>query len=705
MSIYMVVSKIGYKTKEKAMANIYYKENKITSQNIDDFKNFIAQTAQQNKENPKQASRISGVELSEDVALKDFFSKDMSDEYKQETEIILARSLSDKCSPEHRQQLLEMINTNPQFVGRVFSIAGNSYNSSYSYLMDGLGERTIGENLKLYDGLLKSGYSASLGWYMEGQHQPIKHLTPEQKQIISGWSNLDKHASDKTDLASAYMRDLLERGILLNCDNLPEEVRKQVNQYALASNDKEKGWKNLDSRFMDKEFLKELLNKREIDRPQGEIPQYYTNIRDALIRAAEKAPKYDASNYGKEMTLSKRMQSVIADIKGQSYNVVEKNRASVLFEAFVTAAQKDITAGRAAELDATALEEVLCRDKDNYYIRKIPTEVIQREKLNLTSQQREILGVSQVNKMADYSAASFAEQAATSKTLNRAEKDKVSSALNEMISNKALKLQSAKQKQEEKNQDDSKLGELSIESNKAASALKTIQEMQQLYTRILSSLKDGKPNTQEKDIINLKQAEKVISDVLAGKSAQMAYPEQKSLPLLFGRKEEEQRRKRLDRAIRDFNEGLKNVNANREELKQYSGNVLSKETLETASLKRKEAGKMVRQMLEQMDHKWQLQDIDIKSSEYMLKRMKEAKNKILERKQQIQDLAKENMSTDGEKIEDVSHLQGEEKHKARAANKAKGKDKLAEKEKISKEGKESLTTIRAKKLEDIKYNR
>ena len=688
------------------MANIYYKENKITSQNIDDFKNFIAQTAQQNKENPKQASRISAVELSEDVALKDFFSKDMSDEYKQETEIILARSLSDKCSPEHRQQLLEMINTNPQFVGRVFSIAGNSYNSSYSYLMDGLSERTVGENLKLYDGLLKNGYNDF--WHIEGKPQPIKHLTPQQKQIISGWSNLDKHASDKTDLASAYMRDLLEQGILLNCDNLPEEVRKQVNQYALASNDKEKGWKNLDSRFMDKEFLKELLNKREIDRPQGEIPQYYTNIRDALIRAAEKAPKYDASNYGKEMTLSKRMQSVIADIKGQSYNVVEKNRASVLFDAFVTAAQKDITAGRAAELDATALEEVLCRDKDNYYLRKIPAEVIQRENLDLSSQQREILGVSQVNKMADYNAVSFAEQAATSKTLNRAEKDKVLSALNEMISNKALKLQSDKQKQEEKNQDDSKLRELSIESNKATSALKTIQEIQQLHSRILSFLKDGKPNTQEKDIVDMKQVEKVISDVLAGKSAQMAYPEQKSLPLLFGRKEEEQRRKQLDRAIRDFNEGLKNVNANREELKQYSGSILSSETLEKAALKEQETKQKNNQISKQISLKWKNQDIDeykIKPAEDMLNRMQNAKGKILQRKQQIQDLAKENMSTDGEKLEDVSHLQGEEKHKARAANKAKGKDKLAEKERISKEGKESLTSIRAKKLEEIKYNR
>ena len=218
-------------------------------------------------------------------------------------------------------------------------------------------------------------------------------------------------------------------------------------------------------------------------------------------------------------------------------------------------------------------------------------------------------------------------------------------------------------------------------------------------------MKDGKPNTQEKDIVDMKQVEIVISDVLAGKSVEMAYPEQKSLPLLFGRKEEQQRREQLEGAIHNFNEGLKDVKANSEDLKQYSGSVLNKETLETASLKRKEAGEMARQMFEESYHKWQLQDIDIKSSEYMLKRMKEAKNKILERKQQIQDLAKENMSTDGEKLEDVSHLQGEEKHKARAANKAKGKDKLAEKEKISKEGKESLTAIRAKKLEDIKYNR
>ncbi len=702
------------------MANIYYKENKITSQNIDDFKNFIAQTAQQNKENPKLASRISGVELSEGVALKDFFSKDMSDEYKKETEITLARALSDKCSPEHRQQLLEMINTNPQFVGRVFSIAGNAHNSNYSYLMDGLRERTIGENLKLYDGLLKSDYKDF--WHMEGKPQPIKHLTPEQKQIISGWSNLDKRASDKADLASVYIRDLLESGILLNCDNLPPVVRKQVNEYALEANWQKYSWSNLDSQFMDKEFLTKLFKKMDIETPRNIIspeaknqkeknaeinPTYYTNVRDALLREAENSQKYDASNYGKEMTLNKRYLSVVKEIKGQSYNV-EKNRASVLFDVFRKTAQQDIIAGRAAELDALALNVVLIADKDNYYIRKIPAEVIQREKLDITSRQREILGVSQVNKMADYNAASFAEQAAASKTLNRAEKDKVSSALDEMISIGTSKLQSDKQKLEERSIDFNKLHELANEYNEVFAAKQTIQEIQQLYSRILSFLKDGKPNTQEKDIVDMKQVEKVVSDVLAGKSAQMTFPEQKSLPLLFGRKEEEQRRQQLDRAIRDFNEGLKNVNANREELKQYSGSILSSETLEKAALKEQETKQKNNQISKQISLKWKNQDIDeykIKPAEDILNRMEEAKGKILQRKQQIQDLAKENMSTDGEKLEDVSQLQGEEKHKARASNKAKGKDKLAEKERISKDGKESLTAIRAKKLEDIKYNR
>ena len=682
--------------KEKAMATVYYKENKITSANIDDFKNFIAQIAKQNKENPNQASRISAVELSENIELKEFFSQDMSKEDKQETEITLARALAAKCTSKHRQQLLEMINTNPQFVSRVFSIAGNGLNTTYQYLIKGLKERTIGENLKFYDSMLKSDNKGF--WYMDGQPQPIKHLTPKQKQIISGWSNLDNHASDKADLASAYMRDLLEKGVLLNCDNLPTEIRKQVNQYALNSSREIYSWQNLESRFMDKEFLGKLLKKGSIS---NKTEKYYASVRDAILREAEKAPKFNASNYGKEIPLSTRVQTIIEEINGAE-------NSAVVFDAYIQAAQKDITEGRAAELDASALKAVLSQDKNNYYIRKIPSEVIQRAKIDITSQQRKILDVSQVNKMADYTAASFAEQVATSKTLNRAEKDQVAQTLDKIITEKASKLQADKQKLEEKNLDYNKYYELTNEYRKAAAARETIQGLQQLYDQILSSLKDGKPNSQEKNIVDMKQVESIISNILAGKSGQMAYPEQKGLPLLFGRKEEQQRREQLGEAIHNFNESLKKVKANSEELKQYSGSILSKETLEQASSKEQEITQNMKQMTQQINHKWQDQKIDeneIKQAENDLGKMQEVKGKILKRKHQIQELAKENMSIGDEKLEDVSHLKGEEKHKARAANKAKGKDKLAEKENIAKSGKDALSAARTKKLEDLKYQR
>ena len=232
--------------------------------------------------------------------------------------------------------------------------------------------------------------------------------------------------------------------------------------------------------------------------------------------------------------------------------------------------------------------------------------------------------------------------------------------------------------------------------------------MQQSYGKILSHLKEGKANEQEKEIIDSQQVEKLITSVLEGKSEQMAYPKQKGLPLLFGRKEEQQRRQYLNHSIDEFNQSLKNVKANSEELRQYSGSLLSKETLELASHKEQKTKQTKEQMTQQINSKWQYSNIDeytLRNTENDLQKMQEAKGKILKRKQQIQDLAKENMSVEGEALEDVSHLSGEDKHKVRAANKAKGKDKLAEKENIAKSGKDALSAARTKKLEDIKNQR
>lgn len=699
---------------------IYFANDKITSENLEAFKEFVLQNSRKNKEFPEQKTSISpSFIISEDINLKDFFPQTMSEEYKREMYDVLSRNISENCTPKQRDELLAMMDTRPDFVAKVINYAGNKTHSQYDLLIQGLKERPIVENLKLYDSMLKSGYTDF--WHFTGQPEPVKHLTQGQKKIIADWEFMKEESQDRRSMAATYINDLLETGILLNCDNLSPGLRKQVNKHALSANWQKYSWPNLESRFMDKEFLTELFQKTDVEIPRditspnaktqkeknAEIlPKHYTNVRDALLREAENAPKYD--NYGKRLNLNKRFLSLIGDIKGQSYDI-EKNKASVLFYVYRDTAQKDITAGRAEELDAKALNVVLVADKDNYYIRKIPAEVIEREKIELNSQQREILGVSKLNDKKDYEAIYFAEHAATSKTLNREEKDKVANDLDKMIADQTSKLQSEKQQLEEKRRDEQKLRELSQEYTKAFAAKKTIQNLQQLYGNILSGLKNGKPNDQEKEVIDKKQIEKVISDVLEGKSVQVAFPEQKSLPLLFGRAEEKQRRNDLDRSIGSFNQFLQNVKANREELKQYSGSLLNEETLEKALQKEKEAKQTSEQTAQQTNLKWQGLDIDdrhVKQSEDRLKKMQGAKDKILQRKQQIKDLAKENMSVESkETLEDVSRLSGEQKHHARAENKTKGKDKLAEKVSISQTGKDALYTTRAQKLREITKQR
>lgn len=693
----------------------------VTTENIEDFKSFIFEIFQQNKAKSLPTKIVSpSFDVSENVTLNDFFSKDMTEDQKQAMYDVLTRHISENCTIKQRNELFEMMDVRPEFVAKVLNYAGNRHHSQYQLLIKGLQERPIIENIKLYDVLLKSGYRDF--WHFDGRPQPVKHLTPEQKQIISGWKNLNGISHDKENVASAYIRELLETGILLNCDNLPPALRKQVNDYSLSSNWEKYSWKNLDSQFMDKEFLTKLFNKMDIEHPKNItsptaktqteknaeiLPQYYTSVRDALLREVENTPKYDSSNYGREMSLNKKFQSIYQEIKGKLY-IAGKNTDSVLFDVYRQTAQKDIIAGRAAELDAEALNAVLAVDKDNYYLRKIPSEVIKKAGINISNNQRDVYGISELDKMSEYNMAMFADNVATSKTLNRAEKDKVSKKLDTKIEDKTIQLTSEKKLFEERKQDINKLEELSEEYRKVYAAQKTIQDLQQSYGKILSHLKEGKANEQEKEIIDSQQGEKLIASVLEGGSEQMAYPKQKGLPLLFGRKEEQQRRQYLNHSIDEFNQSLKNVKANSEELRQYSGSLLSKETLEQASDKEQETKQTKEQMTQQINRKWQHSNIDeytLRNTENDLQKMQEAKGKILKRKQQIQDLAKENMSVEGEALEDVSHLSGEDKHKVRAANKAKGKDKLAEKENIAKSGKDALSAARTKKLEDIKNQR
>lgn len=247
------------------------------------------------------------------------------------------------------------------------------------------------------------------------------------------------------------------------------------------------------------------------------------------MKEIEKAPKYDESNYGKQITQNKRFGMVINELMGENYKIKPN---SILFDIYIQTAQIDIINGQANDLPDQAILLVLLTDKNNYYIRKIPEDLLSKKNIKIPSKAKQIRKISQLQKMSPQEIIDFANEVSDSKILNRAEKDKVVTALDKAIEN------------------------------------------------------------------------------------QMSQPD-------------------------------------------------------TA----------------------------------LLNRMLEAKNAIIQRKQQMQNLAKENLSIDDEKLEDANLLSDEEKHKARTLNAVKNKDKLAEKEKLAQSRKNALSVARAKKLENLKYQR
>ena len=660
---------------------VQYHSDTINSENIDDFLNFV--------EKLPRGTTVSGINISDDVNLEEFFNpKYMSRENREMMEISLGYSLASKCSAKHFEELFNMTDAHPLLFTTTMERASHYSGSLYQRMSDELDKRPI--NLTLYDSTIKNHELFSNCMHgVLGNKEEIKHLSENQVVAVS---NIFKNYANNSFYA---IKDkLLNSEVLLNCDNLPEEVRKEVNNYAINN-----GYYKLDSQFMDKTFFNKLFkaNKTPISKKESspEYRKFYLSVRDKLIGDAEKV-SFDP--YNGKRPISQCLKNQIKEITG--LDGFEKiNKDSVFYDAYVHAAQKDIREGNADKLDKDAIEAALSQDKDNYYIRKIPASKLRETNINYNSEQSQFVGAARLEKgeMDKESIISFSKDIEHSKTLTSEEKDKISKALDKKIEEMKPWLQEKKKSFESQQ----KYSELKENQTKSLSATKAIEEIQQIYGKILSSTKNNTPNKQENKVIDIQQVEKVISDVLEGKPVKLDYPQQKSLPL-FGRKKEKQRREKLNRYINDFNQCLNNIKVNSEELKQYSGNILNTETLTKASQKETETRETAQQFYAQESSTWLpgLSKDDIQKDEKFIADLEQSRDKIHKRINDIKNLAKENISVKGEKIEDVSHLSGEEKRNARAANKAKGVDKLAEKEKISKENKGNLFALRAKQLKD-----
>ena len=695
---------------------IYYKnqqgklEETVTSENFADFKNFIKETLEQNKINSKFHDDIEPMKIADDVNLKDFFDKDMTPEYKKYMEHFLVRSLSRYCSKTNCRQLLNMSDSNTQFVYNVFQYAGSGYISSYDVLINGLEERPKLDNLKLYDYACQT--NNIFGRFL-GTNEPVKHLNRTQLEILSRWEK-----PDFSSMIITFNQNLIESGILLNCNNLPVEWRKRVNKEAIASRKPGSTWTNLESKFMDKDFLKNIFKDDRISRLRpplpsskaktqkeknvGILPPYFQKLRQALTTAAQNMPKYDSYHYGKELTLNQRYQNLLKEIMGSNYDVENKPQ-SFLYEVYLETAQKDIMDGHAQDLSKSALENVLKEDTRNYYIRKIPSKVLAEKNINLDYIKSTFGELQNIEKLEDYQLSTLVNKSI--KTLNSEEKDNLAHALSNKIKQKEQEFQHLNETLKEKQKEEEKLKDLSQDVFAAGICAETIRKTQNLYNEIKRNFKDGKPNNQEAETLSEDKIENLITQALQGKNVSIDVPTQKSLPLLFGRKEEQTRRENLSASISQMNEFLSHLSTEKNKyLQDYVGEILNPQTLDKARAQEKEKNNIYKINQNAFYSIWNKQEVEqkLQRTTNQLHTIEQAKDKIIKRKEAIKQLAKDNVSTDkGEKLQDVSKLTGEEKHKARAANKKRGTDKLAEKAKAAKE--QDLKLLRAKKLQEIEH--
>ena len=114
---------------------------------------------------------------------------------------------------------------------------------------------------------------------------------------------------------------------------------------------------------------------------------------------------------------------------------------------------------------------------------------------------------------------------------------------------------------------------------------KAIFSLQDGYDSIKRYMKEGKDAEQ---ILSKEAVEKVIAERLEGKNSILQMPQEGSLPIMFGRKEEKERREKLANKITEFNQRMDSVVPYLK--KEYAGEILSPDAYNQA-LKKTETTK------------------------------------------------------------------------------------------------------------------
>ncbi len=566
--------------------------NEVTAENIEYYKKWL-----QTDKNPD----VSHLFNSNDVSLADLaVSPYLDDKQTAAAAMMVCRDVASNPEKNRLNEYIDLAKKNRPVVAESWMSMVNW--RAFEDVLHTMNKRPAAENLAF---MLAS---------MEARIPNVDHYTgkPDDFSKISGENK--KYAEELLNLAApvylkgrydgsdpktsiSYMcvKGLIQNGSMINLKTSNEN--REVISKAIMNNEYRYVLKNLEAlkpEYLNEEMLKRLATKyapaqqykdtknakTQAEKNVNILPKGYHNFKKAVLNLINKQDKYDRTNYGEERGLNERYLEVCKKIdvsEGIARN--PKCMAGLYLET----ARKDIEEGRVARLDKTALSDVLKHD-DGKYLAMLPQEFVQNNKdlieSSLPKNAKISLAEQNVAGAYNFSIASLGRRNRTTK-----ENKKILENLEaeqKKIGPKIDYLQKDKEEIEQLQQTaTAKYNIFAAEENNA----KAIFSLQDGYDSIKRYMKEGKDAEQ---ILSKEAVEKVIAERLEGKNSILQMPQEGSLPIMFGRKDEKERRERLANKITEFNQRMDSVVPYLK--KEYAGEILSPDAYNQA-LKKTETTK------------------------------------------------------------------------------------------------------------------
>lgn len=567
----------------------------VTAENIEDYKKWI-----QTDKNPD----VSHLVNSKDISLTDLaVSPYLDAKQAVAAAMMVYRDVARNPEDDRLNEYIDLAKKNRQIVAKSWRAMGNSVGGrAFDNVLDMMNKRPAAENLAFVLASIEAGIS-NVDYY-SGKTDDFSKISGENKKYAEELLNLAApvylegryDGSDpKTSISSMCVKGLIQNGSMINLKTSNEN--REVISKAIINNEYRYVLKNLEAlkpEYLNEEMLKRLATKyapaqqykdtkgaqTQAEKNVNILPKGYHKFKKAVLNLINKQDKYDRSRYGEERGLNERYLEVCKKIdvsEGIARN--PKCMAGLYLET----ARKDIEEGRAERLDKAALADVLKHD-DGKYLAMLPQEFAQKNKSlieqSLPEKVKIRLAEQNVAGAYNFSIASLGERNRTTK-----ENKKLVENLNaeqEKITPKIDYLQKDKEEIEQLKQTaTAKYNIFAAEENNA----KAIFSLQDGYDSIKRLMKEGKDAEQ---ILSKEAVEKVIAERLEGKNSILQMPQEGSLPIMFGRKEEKERREKLANKITEFNQRMDSVVPYLK--KEYAGEILSPDAYNQA-LKKTETTK------------------------------------------------------------------------------------------------------------------